>query len=208
MYQTKIWTHWWLDWWWPVLRDQLELGLWCTNIRYFDVGVYQKPTTKIQTSNAGQALTLSVCTSPKAVRCKSPSPPPCWHISNTVARWNKRNPTSSWQHTILHPCCRHHGPHGVELNHYQAIKRYAKHDGKSKATPWLPCHLPQHKDTIPCLQHCHECLFGCLVSSRSGGLQQSLRGWSPVDSDPIQLNGAVFTLCSILRFIVASAAKA
>ncbi len=33
-------------------------------------------------------------------------------------------------------------------------------------------------------------------------------GWSPTDGDPIQLNGAFFTLCTILRFVVASAAKA
>jgi hypothetical protein len=33
-------------------------------------------------------------------------------------------------------------------------------------------------------------------------------GWSPTDGDPIQLNGALFTLCAILCFIVASAAEA
>ncbi len=33
-------------------------------------------------------------------------------------------------------------------------------------------------------------------------------GWSPTDGNPIQLNGAFFTLCTILRFVVASAAEA
>ncbi len=33
-------------------------------------------------------------------------------------------------------------------------------------------------------------------------------GWSPTDGDPIQLNGAFFTLCAILWFVVASAAEA
>jgi hypothetical protein len=33
-------------------------------------------------------------------------------------------------------------------------------------------------------------------------------GWSPKDGDPIKLNGAFFTLCTILRFVVASVAKA
>jgi hypothetical protein len=33
-------------------------------------------------------------------------------------------------------------------------------------------------------------------------------GWSPKDGDPIKLNGAFFTLCTILCFIVASAAEA
>jgi hypothetical protein len=33
-------------------------------------------------------------------------------------------------------------------------------------------------------------------------------GWSPKDGDPIKLNGAFFTLCTILRFVVASAAEA
>jgi hypothetical protein len=32
--------------------------------------------------------------------------------------------------------------------------------------------------------------------------------WVPMDGDPIKLNGAFFTLCTILRFVVASAAEA
>ncbi len=33
-------------------------------------------------------------------------------------------------------------------------------------------------------------------------------GWSPTDGDPIRLNGAFFTLCKILRFVVVSAVVA
>jgi hypothetical protein len=33
-------------------------------------------------------------------------------------------------------------------------------------------------------------------------------GWTPKDGNPIKLNGAFFTLCAILCFVVASAAKA
>ncbi len=33
-------------------------------------------------------------------------------------------------------------------------------------------------------------------------------GWAPTDGYPIKLNGAFFTLCTILHFVVASAAKA
>jgi hypothetical protein len=33
-------------------------------------------------------------------------------------------------------------------------------------------------------------------------------GWSPNDGNPIQLNGAFFTLCAILSFVVSSAAEA
>jgi hypothetical protein len=33
-------------------------------------------------------------------------------------------------------------------------------------------------------------------------------GWSPKDGNPIKLNGAFFTLCAILRFVVASAMEA
>jgi hypothetical protein len=33
-------------------------------------------------------------------------------------------------------------------------------------------------------------------------------GWSPKDGDPIKLNGAFFTLCAIVKFVVASAAEA
>jgi hypothetical protein len=33
-------------------------------------------------------------------------------------------------------------------------------------------------------------------------------GWSPIDGDPIKLNGAFFTLRAILCFVVASTAEA
>jgi hypothetical protein len=33
-------------------------------------------------------------------------------------------------------------------------------------------------------------------------------GWSPKDGDPIKLNGAFYTLCTILCFVVASVAEA
>jgi hypothetical protein len=33
-------------------------------------------------------------------------------------------------------------------------------------------------------------------------------GWSPKNGDPIKLNGAFFTLCTILHFVVALAAEA
>jgi hypothetical protein len=36
----------------------------------------------------------------------------------------------------------------------------------------------------------------------------SFMGWSPSNSDPIKLNGAFFTLCAILCFVVSSAAEA
>jgi hypothetical protein len=39
-------------------------------------------------------------------------------------------------------------------------------------------------------------------------MQTFFMGWSPKDGDPIKLNGAFFTLCAILHFIVASAAEA
>ncbi len=32
-------------------------------------------------------------------------------------------------------------------------------------------------------------------------------GWLPVDGQPIKLNGAIFTLCTILKFVAASAAE-
>ena len=42
--------------------------------------------------------------------------------------------------------------------------------------------------------------------SRTCGL--FFMGWTPKDNKPIKLNGAFHTLCSILRFVVASAAEA
>jgi hypothetical protein len=33
-------------------------------------------------------------------------------------------------------------------------------------------------------------------------------GWSPINGNPIRLNGEFFTFCAILWFVVASAAEA
>ena len=46
------------------------------------------------------------------------------------------------------------------------------------------------------------------ASSRSRACGHFFLGWLPVDGEPIRLNGAFHMLCSILRFVVASAAEA
>ena len=45
-------------------------------------------------------------------------------------------------------------------------------------------------------------------NARSRACGHFFMGWTPKDGDPIKLNGAFFTLCAILRFVVASAAEA
>jgi hypothetical protein len=44
--------------------------------------------------------------------------------------------------------------------------------------------------------------------ARSRACSHFFMGWSPKDGNPIKLNGAFFTLCAILWFVVASAAEA
>jgi hypothetical protein len=44
--------------------------------------------------------------------------------------------------------------------------------------------------------------------ARSRACSHFFMGWSPKDGDPIKLNGTIFTLCAILRFVVASAVEA
>ena len=44
--------------------------------------------------------------------------------------------------------------------------------------------------------------------ARSRACGHFFMGWSPKDGDPMQLNGAFFTLCTILRFVVALATEA
>jgi hypothetical protein len=46
------------------------------------------------------------------------------------------------------------------------------------------------------------------AGARSRACGHFFMGWSPNDGDPIKLNGAFFTLCAVLRFVVASAAEA
>jgi hypothetical protein len=46
------------------------------------------------------------------------------------------------------------------------------------------------------------------ANAQSRACRHFFMGWDTKDGDPIKLNGAFFILCTILRFIVASAAKA
>jgi hypothetical protein len=43
--------------------------------------------------------------------------------------------------------------------------------------------------------------------ARSRACGHFFMGWTPTDGDPIKLNDAFFTLCAILRFVLASAAE-
>jgi hypothetical protein len=47
-----------------------------------------------------------------------------------------------------------------------------------------------------------------MVNAWSRVCRYIFMGWDTKDGDPIKLNGAFLTLCTILRFIIASAAKA
>ncbi len=53
-----------------------------------------------------------------------------------------------------------------------------------------------------------DALYLSKANARSRACGHFFMGWDTKDSDPIKLNGAFFTLCAILRFVVASAAKA
>jgi hypothetical protein len=46
------------------------------------------------------------------------------------------------------------------------------------------------------------------LEARSRACGHFFMGWSPKDGDSIHLNGAIFTLCAILRFVVVLAAEA
>ena len=45
-------------------------------------------------------------------------------------------------------------------------------------------------------------------NTRSRACGHFFLGWMPIDGEPIKLNGAFFTLCAILKFVVSSAAEA
>jgi hypothetical protein len=46
------------------------------------------------------------------------------------------------------------------------------------------------------------------ANARSHTCGHFFMGWTAKDGNPIKLNGAFFTLCAILQFVVASASKA
>jgi hypothetical protein len=46
------------------------------------------------------------------------------------------------------------------------------------------------------------------TNAQSRACSHFFLGWEPKDGEPIKMNGHFFTLCTILHFVVASAAKA
>jgi hypothetical protein len=53
----------------------------------------------------------------------------------------------------------------------------------------------------------YDTLYLSKLDTQSCACGHFFMGWPPNDGDPIRLNGAFFTLCAILRFVVASAAE-
>ncbi len=142
-------------------------------------------------------------TGPKHKPCSQSTSPP-------IIRWrNKGNSTNRREHFVLRTSGRYHGPHGPQLNRKQTNTRHHEHDGKDLCWITLPHTRTRpfgserwtwsiHSDTSYLSEtkaHSHACGYFFM-------------GWSPKDGDPIKLNGAFFTLCTILRFVVASVAEA
>ncbi len=198
--------------WQSILWDKIGLGLQCKHPQHFDAGIHQETLAEIQALYAKSTPTLSILTVPQAVRCTGSNSRPRGHFPETFSRGNQGNPMHCWQHTVLCLCCWHNCPHGIELNCYRADKGDDKYNATSKATFRLPCHQPRRNHTVPCLRHDYECAFGRILPFQIWHVKLRLltffMGWTAKDGDPIKLNRAFFTLCAILRFVVASATEA
>jgi hypothetical protein len=116
------------------------------------------------------------------------------------------------QHIILCPRRQHHCP--MALSSIAIEQSKGTMNTKQKLKKLLD-YLATYPDATirfrasDMIMNVHLVAFYLSVSNaRSPVCSHFFMGWSPKDGDPIQLNGAFFTLCAILRFVVASAAEA
>ncbi len=139
-------------------------------------------------------------------------PPPNGFFSHVIPGKNISHTTYHRQHLLLCSCSGHHLPHGTKFNSNWTNKRDKEYNGKSKTTSGLSCIKPQRKNVIQSIRHDNECPLGHVIPFRNTHLQQSLRtffhGFDPDWWQPHQIKRCIFTLCAILRFVIASAAKA
>ncbi len=211
MHKGKIWTYRGLVGR-SELRDQIALGLQCMHRRHFNAGRYQKAPSKVQAQNVQETATLLIHASTKTIRGWSASPDPSRYLPKIIQQRNKRNSTYHRKHFVLCTGGWHHSTDGPQFYCKQANARHNEHNGKSQTSFGLPATHPDatiwfrasdmvlnvHSDAFYLSEtKAHSCMCG-----------HFFMGWSPKDGDPIRLNGAFFTLCTILWFVVASAAKA
>jgi hypothetical protein len=119
-----------------------------------------------------------------------------------VRRRNQGNPTGHRQHPLLYPSSGHHCPHGPQLDCDRTIEGDHEHDGKGQTITRISRHSPLIMNVHSDASYLSE------SDARSRACGHFFMGWSPQDGDPIRLNGAFFTLCAIICFVVASAVEA
>ena len=127
---------------------------------------------------------LHFCT--KTVWRKSPSPPPCWHLTGIVPWRDQRKPASHRKHTVLCTCRWHHCPYGIELNCNWTVQGHNKHNGESKSATQLSCNLPQCQYILS-LWHDHERPLWCILSIGVGNFKAEHVGISLWDGPPLMV---------------------
>jgi hypothetical protein len=196
----------------PVLRDKIKVGLQCTNVRYLDAGIYSKCSAKIQTPHANQTLTLPLCGTTHTVWCQSTISPPRQHLVKVKSGQNKRNSTRLG--SILYYA------RAIDITVLMALSSIAIEQSKGMTSTMMKAkqllgYLATYPDATISFRasdmiiNVHsDASYLSEADTRSCACSHFFMGWSPKDGDPIKLNGAFFTLCAILQFVVASVAEA
>ena len=190
-----------------LLRHQTPLGLHCAHCRHFNAGIYKKTPPKIQAKNDYQTTTLPVHASTETIRGRSTSPAPNRHLPQVI-RQKKRNSTNR------------NYARAVDITVLMALSSIASEQTRvttnmmAKAKQLLD-YIATHPDATirfrasDMILNVHsDASYLSETKAHSRACGHFFMGWSLKDGDPVKLNGAFFTLCTILRFVVASAAEA
>ena len=176
--------------------------------RHFNARIYQKAPSKIQAKNAQKTATLPVYTpAPNRYGAKAQAPIPVDISPKLSNKEIKEIPLKEIQRvvgSILYYA------RTVDITVLMALSSIASE--QTRGTTNTMAKVKQMLDYL--VTHPNATIrfrasdMVLNVHSDASYLSETkFMGWSPKDGDPIKLNGAFFTLCTILRFVVASAAE-
>jgi len=188
------------------------LGLQCTHRQHFHVGLYQEAPSKVQAQNAQEPQHCPYTPAPKQYEAEAQAPIPADispKLSNKEIKEIQRIIGSILYYARV-----------VDITVLMALSSIASEQTRGTTNTMAKAkHLLDYLATHPdatiwfrasdmVLNVHSDASYLSETKAHSRACGHFFMGWSPKVGDPIRLNGAFFTLCTILRFVVASAAEA
>ena len=190
-----------------ILRNLAAIGLCKTTVRHFDARIHQKTIVEIRAHHATNT-TLPILTGTKKIWRRRTVPSPTRYFAAIKQKRNKTGAENCRKYSMLRES------RLMVLSTIASEQTKGTERTLEKAYQVLD-YLATHPNTVvrfrasDMVMNIHpDVSYLSEPKAHSRACGHFFVGALPKDGDPIKLNGAFHTLCSILRFVVASAAEA